>query len=63
LRHDAGGDFVFLLGGDTIERRAVRIGATNISMLEIVSGLADGDAVALPADITLKTGDRVTPAL
>ena len=63
LRHDAGGDFVYRLQDDTIERRPVKIGATSISQLEIVSGLADGDAVALPADISLRPGDRVTPVM
>jgi HlyD family secretion protein len=63
LRHDAGGDFVYRLNIDSVERRAVKIGASNISMVQVVSGLADGDAVALPGDVPLKSGDRVTPVL
>jgi hypothetical protein len=62
LRHDAAGDYVFALRGDTIERRAVKPGAASVSLVEI-AGLADGDAVALPSDLTLKPGDRVAPVL
>jgi HlyD family secretion protein len=60
LRHDQQGDYVFALKGDTIERRAVKKGATSITQAQIVEGLAPTDAVALPADVPLKAGDRVT---
>ena len=63
LRHDAQGDYVFALKGDTIERRAVKKGASSITQVQIVEGLSDADAVALPADIPLKAGDRVTAAM
>ena len=49
LRHDAQGDYVFALKGDTIERRAVKKGISSITQVQILEGLADGDAVALPA--------------
>jgi HlyD family secretion protein len=62
LRHDQQGDYVFALKGDTIERRAVKKGATSITQAQIVEGLAATDAVALPADVPLKAGDRVTAA-
>jgi hypothetical protein len=60
LRHDAAGDFVLVLKGDVLERRPVKTGVSSVSQLEIVSGLADGDAVALPASTSLAAGDRVT---
>jgi hypothetical protein len=59
LRHDQQGDYVFALKGDAIERRAVKKGATSITQVQIVDGLSDADAVALPADIPLKAGDHV----
>jgi hypothetical protein len=31
--------------------------------MQIVDGLAEGDAVALPTGAALKTGDRVTPEM
>lgn len=63
LRHDAQGDYVFALKGDTIERRAVKKGASSLSMLQVVEGLSDSDAVALPSDNQLKVGDRVSATM
>jgi hypothetical protein len=63
LRHDAQGDYVFALSGDTIARRAVKKGASSVTAIQVVEGLADGDAVALPSDIPLKPGDRVAAAM
>ena len=31
--------------------------------MDVVEGLAEGDAVALPSDIPLKPGDRVAAAM
>ena len=63
LRHDAQGDYVLALKGGAVERRAVKKGASNIAMVQVVEGLTDGDAVALPSDAPLKAGDRVTAAM
>jgi HlyD family secretion protein len=63
LRHDAQGDYVLALKGGTVERRAVRQGASSITMVQIVEGLGDADAVALPSDTPLRDGDRVTAAM
>ena len=63
LRHDAGGDYVFVLKDNTVERRAVKPGVSSVDMVEIVEGLADSDAVAIPSDIPLKSGDRVTASV
>ena len=63
LRHDAGGDYVLALSGETVERKNVKTGASNVSLVQITSGLADSDAVALPTETPLKAGDRVTAAM
>lgn len=63
LRHDASGDFVFTVKDGILERRPVRTGASSVTLVEAASGLAEGDLVALPTDIPLKPGDRVTPAM
>jgi HlyD family secretion protein len=62
LRHDAAGDYVLRLNGDTVERRAVKTGLSSIAQVQIAEGLAEGDMVAMPTDFALKPGDRVTPA-
>jgi HlyD family secretion protein len=63
LRHDAQGDYVFALDGDTVARRAVKKGASSVTEIQVVEGLAEGDAVALPSDVPLKPGDRVAAAM
>jgi len=59
LRHDAGGDYVLTLGGETVERRAVKTGNSSVTLVQVTEGLADGDCVALPSDTPVKAGDRV----
>jgi len=63
LRHDAQGDYVYALKGDILDRRAVKKGVSSLSQVQILEGLADNDAVAMPADVPLKAGDRVTAAM
>jgi HlyD family secretion protein len=61
LRHDAQGDYVFLLRGAAVERRNVKTGVSNVTQTQIVDGIAEGDSVALPTDVPLKPGERVQP--
>ncbi len=61
IRRDGGGDFVFTLHGDTLERRPVKIGESNVTQAQIVEGLSEGDVIALPSDLELKPGERVQP--
>ena len=63
LRHDAQGDYVFALKGGAVERRAVKKGASSITMVQVVEGLTDTDAVALPSNTPLKGGDRVAATM
>ena len=63
LRHDAGGDYVLALSGDTVERKNVKTGASSVSLVQITSGLSDSDTVALPTETPLKPGDHVTPTM
>jgi HlyD family secretion protein len=63
LRHDGQGDYVYVLKGDAIERRAVKKGVSSITQVQVVDGLNEGDAVALPGDVPVKPGDRVTAAM
>jgi HlyD family secretion protein len=60
LRHDAQGDYVFLLKESAVQRRAVKKGISSITQVQVVEGLTEEDQVALPSDVPLKSGDRVT---
>lgn len=50
---------VFLLSGDRVEWRKVKLGVSSYTKSQVVSGLAEGDAVALPTEKTIKNGSRV----
>jgi HlyD family secretion protein len=62
LRHDQQGDYVYVLKNGAIERRAVKKGIASLTQVQLSEGLSENDEVALPGDVPLKPGDRVTPA-
>lgn len=53
--------FVFVVSDDTLHRRSVQLGIADPTVFEIVSGLSEGDRVALEGDITLHDGMTVHP--
>jgi HlyD family secretion protein len=63
LHHDAAGDYVFLLQGNTVQRRNVKTGNSTVTQVQIAEGLAEGDEAVLPGETPLASGDRVTPVL
>jgi HlyD family secretion protein len=52
--------FVFVVTGDAVERRAVKITGTDGDRLEAVGNLRMGDKVVLSPPSVMKTGDKVT---
>jgi RND family efflux transporter MFP subunit len=50
---------VFLVHGDTVERRAVRLGAAGGDQVTVLSGLAAGDKVAVGDFTQLKDGSKI----
>lgn len=61
IRRDAAGFWVYVLKNGRLQRRGFRPGPSNVTRASIISGLVDGDAVALPNDHPVKEGDKVTP--
>src|SRR5262249_42775313 len=53
---------VLLLQGDRVVWRKVSIGVSSYTKSQILSGWAEGDAVALPTEKPIKNGSRVEPA-
>ncbi|HEX4002411.1 MAG TPA: efflux RND transporter periplasmic adaptor subunit [Candidatus Acidoferrales bacterium] len=59
---DGGQHYVFLVRGDnTVERRDITVGISNASNYEVLSGLTEGDRVALPRDRKLRNGMAIRP--
>ena len=60
LRRAANGTGVLALEGSTVRWRAVKAGSASINRVQILEGVTDGDAVALPTSFTLHDGQRVS---
>ncbi len=51
--------YVFRVENERINRRDIQVGVANPTMIEVVSGLNQGDVVALPGDVSLKENLRI----
>jgi HlyD family secretion protein len=52
---------VFLLKGDRVEWRKVSLGVSSYTKSQVLSGLQEGDEVALPTEKPIKNGSKVEP--
>ena len=53
--------FVFVVSDDTLHQREVQLGIANPTVFEVLSGLKEGDRVALSGGIALRDGMTVNP--
>jgi len=53
--------FVFRVEKGRLHRRYIKVGIANPTMIEVLSGLNQGDTVALPGDVSLKENLRIVP--
>ena len=56
---EAGTAEVFVVAGETAQRKTVKIGKTNTVSVEVVSGVQSGDQVVTRGGFALREGDRV----
>jgi HlyD family secretion protein len=56
VREDGGKRYVFVVRGDSIERREISVGIASASKYEVLSGLQLNDRIALPGDHNLRDG-------
>jgi RND family efflux transporter MFP subunit len=59
IRTDNGSSVVFVVREDTVERRAVRVGAADGERVEVLSGINAGERVVVDGPPTLADGARV----
>jgi hypothetical protein len=59
IRSADGASIVFVVHGDRVERRAVKPGANDGDLIEVISGLNAGDRVVTEGVATLTDGARV----
>ena len=62
IRRQGSDTGVLLLEGDRVVWRKVSLGISNYTKSQVLSGLNDGDAVALGSEKPLQSGSRVQPA-
>jgi RND family efflux transporter MFP subunit len=51
--------FVFRVENDRLHRRTIKVGVANPTKIEVLSGLQEGDVVALPGEVSLKENLRI----
>ncbi len=59
VKTDSGTTFVFLVSGQTVERRAVKIGGTDGDRMEVLAGLKGGDRVVVSPPPELAAGKQI----
>jgi len=52
---------VLLLDGDHVEWRKINLGMSSYTRTQVLSGLTDGEAVALPSEKVIQSGAKVAP--
>jgi HlyD family secretion protein len=52
-------DDSFLGGRNTLEKRQIQVGLASPTSFEVISGLSEGETIALPGDVDLRNGMRV----
>ena len=62
VRYDQGQHFVLAYNGESVHRRDIKVGVASADKYEVLSGLAQGDKVALPGDVDLRDGMKVRAA-
>jgi len=61
VRREGADTGVLALTGDRVAWRKIALGASSTTRTQAVSGLTEGEWVALPVEVPLKDGDRVKP--
>jgi HlyD family secretion protein len=61
IRRQGSESGVLLLQGDRVVWRKVTLGIASYAKSQVLSGLSDGDAAALPSDKPIQNGSRVQP--
>jgi len=61
VRRQGSDNGVLVLENNHVVWRKVTLGVSSYTKLQVLSGLSDGDAVAMPTEKPLKSGSRVEP--
>lgn len=59
LAREKGEPVVYVLSGNRVERRPVKLGVSNLARAEVLSGLKEGELAAILTDLPLAAGQEV----
>jgi multidrug efflux pump subunit AcrA (membrane-fusion protein) len=59
IKREGDQSFSFVVRGDSVERRAVKLGGADNDRLEVLAGLLSGDRVVISPPAELKDGSKV----
>ena len=60
IRAEGDARYVFIVRGDAVERRAVKVGGTDGDRIEVLAGLNSGDRVVISPPAQLSDGSKIT---
>jgi HlyD family secretion protein len=60
VKTDSGATFVYLVNGQSVERRAVKVGGTDGDRVEVIAGLKGGDRVVIAPPPELAAGKLIS---
>jgi HlyD family secretion protein len=63
IRHQGSETGVLVLQGDRVMWRKISLGVSSYTKSQVLSGLTDGDAAALPSEKPVQNGSRVQPVI
>jgi hypothetical protein len=56
---DGSKKFVFRVAGSRLHRSYITVGIANPTLIEVLSGLQQGDVIALPSDVSFRENMRI----
>lgn len=59
VRGEGADRFVYVVEGDRLRKRPIRLGVAGTAMYEVLEGLAEGDRVAVSSEVVLRDGMEV----
>jgi HlyD family secretion protein len=62
VRREGGLDGVFLLDGETLTFRPLRLGVSSVTHVEVLEGVKEGDRVAVAGEADVRSGMKIRPA-
>ena len=61
IRREGDRTGVIVVEGERAAWRPVKVGTASVTRVQVISGVSEGEQVALPVDVPVRNGDVVRP--